>query len=280
MAKSDLIIGAHLSGGLDVITPYNQALELGASCFQMFIGNTHTFFPYPVTDERSSHALQMRIATGLKVAVHGCYVVNICYDGPERSKYKLGIKSIMEQWKAAERVGADYLVMHIGSHKGAGMDQGMAWLTEATQFILDHMKGTRCKLLYENTAGGGTQVGHVENLYQVMETINQPDRLGMCIDTTHSYADGHRLDDPGYCDEFWAKYLKHCNWVHFNNPDPKVELLSHLDRHSLPWNKAKWPEEVMIRMAGKLAGKVPLLMEADQDAYSINMMLLEEAGLL
>jgi deoxyribonuclease-4 len=280
MAKNKLIIGAHLAGGMDVAAPFNTALELGASCFQIFIGNTHTFFPYPITEEMAHKSRALRGSTGLKMAVHGCYVVNICYDGPERSKYGLGKKSIIEQLKAADRIGADFLVMHIGSHKGEGLEKGLAWLEAATHVILDATKDVKTKLLYENTAGGGTQIGHVDYLHDVLEKVNRSDRIGLCIDTTHSYADGHELDDKAYRDAFWGKYLKHCDWVHFNSPDPKVGIGSHLDRHSLPWNKAKWDQQVMLDMAGELAGKVPLCMEADEDAYSYNMMLLEEAGLL
>lgn len=160
------------------------------------------------------------------------------------------------------------------------MAHGISAFIESTKRILERTKDMKVKLLWENTAGGGTQVGRVENVAQCVSVINQRDRLGMCIDTVHSFADGHPLDMPEYRAQFWDKYKGLTDWVHFNNPDPKVKLGMHLDRHRVDWLNGRWSADTMVQIAKEWGPDVPLCMEADPTAYDVNFMILDEASLL
>lgn len=268
------VVGAHVAGEFGLLSTFDRVEELGLGCFQMFIGASNSYFPYHIGPKQAIAFRQKKADLNIKVAAHGPYMPNVC----SSKRWDASIKSIVAYMRAANELAIDFMVFHPGSHLGEGMQQGRENLIKATEIILDETASLGIKLLWENTAGGGTQVGHVQVLAEVVAYINERDALGMCLDTTHAYADQHPLDVQTYRTAFWERFGGVTDWVHFNNPDRKVKLGCHLDRHRQNWLEAKWPVEVMLDIAREWGPSVPLCMEAAPDAYDVNLMLLDEAG--
>lgn len=255
-----------------ITAPAKIAQHHGASCFQMFIGPSKGYEPFRL-GQSSIDDFKSARGEGTVVTAHGPYLPNVC----SNERWRESVVSIVKYMHVADSLGVEYMVFHPGSHKGEGADYGKELLVKATQFIIEQTKSLRTKLLWENTAGGGTQVGHVDVIADVVRLVG-PEEVGLCIDTTHSFADGHNLVDKVYRAEFWEKYSNITDWVHFNNPDRNVTLGGHLDRHRQNWLEARWPVDVMLEIADSWGSSVPLCMEADPSAYEVNFMLLGEAG--
>lgn len=273
-----MIIGGHFTGGPGILGPFDIAEEYGVRCFQMFIGS-NSYRPYDVGEQHREAFRARKASSKMIVAAHGPYLPNVCATN-EPDRIRWSIDCIVSYIDAADKLDIEYMVFHPGSHKTADMGAGIHSLIQATLEILDRTSNCKTKLLWENTAGGGTQVGHVENVATLVEATGDRSRLGMCVDTVHAYADGHSIDQGEYRQEFWKKYESLTDWVHLNNPDQKVCLGSHLDRHRQNWLDAKWPVDVMLAIAREWGESTPLCMESDPSAYEVNLMVLDEAGFI
>jgi len=270
-------IGGHFWTETGLLGSFDSAETFDVNCFQMFIGKGYQ--PYDVGLHQRVAFRNRKDVKGYLIAAHGPYMPNVCCPS-EPQRVTSSIACIVDYIRAADKLGIEFMVFHPGSHKQSTMEDGIECLYESTLEILDLTQDCRTKLLWENVAGGGTQVGHVENVAYVVNAVNDRSKLGMCIDTVHSYADGHPLDQGEYRQEFWDKYRGLTDWVHFNNPDSRVRLGSHLDRHRQNWLDAKWPVDVMLAIAREWGETTPLCMEADPSSYEVNFMILDEAGLI
>lgn len=267
-------IGAHLGGAGPINVPMDQANRLGLTCFQCFIGESNAYWPFQYPGAELQKFAGQKSTTNMTVAVHGNYIVNICYEG-EANKWGVGIRSITKQLEVCDELSADFLVMHVGSFKTQGRLRGVESLVKACAKILEG--NFKTKLLLENSAGGGTQIGHLDLLAEAVKQVNSP-KLGVCLDTVHAWSDGHDLTNKDERHKLWDSYGELVSWVHFNSPDPKAKLGGHLDRHSQPWNKCLWPEQVMIDIAQEWGPHVPLCMECSE-GYEYNLTVLEDHGL-
>ena len=89
--------------------------------------------------------------------------------------------------------------------------------------------------MLENTAGQGSNLGYTfEQLAYIIDKVEDKSRVGVCIDTCHTFAAGYDIkSESGFTETFehfdevvGFKYLK---GMHLN--DSKKELGSHVDRH-------------------------------------------------
>lgn len=275
-------IGAHLDSRHPegMVSGLHQALQqacqMKLSAMQVFLCNPSRDFFATFADEelpKLESFGELARELGVTVIVHHPYIVNPAYDGPG-SKFKLALKSISEHMKLCDLIGAKFLVAHAGSHKEMGVTHGIEKLVECTRYILS--KNYKTHLLWENAAGGGTQVAHVEDLMTVLGHFSLDANVGLCLDTAHLYADGVDLRDPPQ--GFVQSCQKRLCLMHWNSPEPKVRLGSHLDRHENPWSDCIFNPQAMFRIADMFQG-VPLIMEAAvEGAYQANLGIVHTAG--
>ena len=86
------------------------------------------------------------------------------------------------------------MVLHPGSHRGAGTEAGIRRVAEALRASLDRFPDGTARILLENTAGQGATLGRAfEELREMLDLVDAPDRLGVCLDTCHLFAAGYEL---------------------------------------------------------------------------------------
>jgi len=278
-----LRIGAHLGDGS--VSPANLvrvAEGRGFTAFQMFVGQQTNYYPYQYSPQQIQEFQSEKARTNMLVAAHGCYIANLCHTGSQ-NRWRRSVASVVDQLRCCDRLGVDFLIMHVGSPKEQTEEEGRQNLFSAVEAALAEAKPTHTTLLLENTAGGGKQP-HMEALVHVVAQAEQAgiDKIGICLDTAHAWADGWDIPNVAERSLLLAQCAPYVKWVHYNNPDAKVERGSHLDRHREAWDSAKWPIDVMQRLAEEwgVGALLPLCMEADSRAYELNWMFLEEAGLV
>ena len=135
----------------------------------------------------------------------------------------------------AEELGLPYLVFHPGAHLGEGEDIGIKRIADSINLLQSKKAKTNLTLLLEATAGQGTNLGYrFEQLADIINLIEQKEKIGACIDTCHIFAAGYDISTKdGYTKTFeeFDKIigLKRLKLFHLN--DSKKGLASRVDRH-------------------------------------------------
>lgn len=124
------------------------------------------------------------------VAVHIPYVLNLA--AVETDKHDYAVAMVKEDMERANLLGASYLVLHMGSHRGAGKETGLQQVAGVLNRALADYDGETV-LLLENTSGAGSEVGSTfEELRMVLDQVKTP-KTGICFDTCHGFAAGYDL---------------------------------------------------------------------------------------
>ena len=230
---SSFTAGAHLSIAGAIYEAIGRAVRLECDCLQIFSRNPRTWRAKALSDEDAAEFRRRRQSSGLDpVVVHVPYLINLCSSEPEL--YRRSVKEFAADLERAARIGADFFVSHVGSHKGAGPEAGLKHISSALHTILGEDPGSVLVLL-ENTAGSANSLGHrFEQLQAIIEAADRPGRLGLCLDTAHAYQAGYDVASPDGLDRTLEELdrrvgLEHLRIIHAN--DSRTHLGSGHDRH-------------------------------------------------
>lgn len=227
-------LGAHMSilGGLHLALERGQSI--GCETIQVFTRNSNRWHSKQRTPEELELFRKTQIETGIHpVVAHAIYLINLA--SPDLTVRTTSNNAFREELARCQEADIPYLVLHPGSHRGSGLDRGIARIAQGiNDAYAEHPKYTVLTLL-ENTAGQGDTIGRTfEELAQIAEHIQDRSRIGYCIDTAHALASGHELRTPeGYAETF-ARFdevlgLDKLLCVHLN--DSKYDLGAERDRH-------------------------------------------------
>ena len=229
-------IGAHVSiaGGIEN-APLNAA-AIGAKAFAMFTKNQRQWSSPPLTEE-SVQAFKANCRehgfSPKHILPHDGYLINL--GNPDSGKRAQSLKAFTDEMRRCMLLGLDRLNFHPGSHlREIPEDDCLRLIADSVNAALEETEGVTAVL--ENTAGQGSNLGYsFEQLARIMELIRDSSRIGVCIDTCHSFAAGYDLkSEEGYEKTMEAfertigfRYLR---GVHLN--DSKSILGGRLDRHN------------------------------------------------
>ena len=228
-------IGAHVSASGGVQNAPENAQKIGAKSFALFTRNQRRWTSPPLTEKSISS-----FKTGCKTAgydpghilPHDSYLINLGH--PETEALEKSRAAFLDEMQRCEQLGLQYLNFHPGSHlKKMDPDQCLERIAESVNTTLEQTQGVMAVL--ENTAGQGTNLGYrFEHLARIIENVQDKTRVGVCLDTCHTYSAGYDIKSPdGFSatlDEFdrivGMEYLKA---MHLN--DSKKAFDSRVDRH-------------------------------------------------
>ena len=192
-------IGAHVKAGKGLLPALGHGEEIGAEVIQI-----HTQSPrmwrasqHTADELRAYREAQSRHPTVAATFCHATYLINLATPDPELTRKSRA--TLVANLSTAQSMGADGLVLHIGSHRGTGLEAALAKVAEALVEAVEAVeaKGAPdrsqrpCPILLENTAGAGDTIGRsFDELSQVIDAADADDRLGVCLDTQHLWASG------------------------------------------------------------------------------------------
>lgn len=226
-------LGVHISiaGGLPEAPV--RAMELACSTMQMFSrsprGGTPTRLDKQVLLQFDRLRRQAKIDP---LVVHGPYIANLA--SPESYTWKRSVVLLKDEYERCAQLDVQYLVVHVGSHKGSGQIAGVKRVAEAINQILDR-RTQPVKILLENSAGSGQGIGNTfEDLAAIRKAVNAKASVGVCLDTAHLFAAGHPIHTKSGLEKVVTSFDKivgkmHLNLIHLN--DSKVPFDSRVDRH-------------------------------------------------
>jgi deoxyribonuclease-4 len=226
-----VIFGAHCSGGIK--KAIDRATEIGADAVQLFVQSPRAW-RFPDHDPADLAAFrQRREASALGgVLVHSLYLVNLA--SPNDDFYSKSVETMRRTVETACAIGAEGVVLHVGSHQGAGFDAGIDRVTPALEQVLE-LSSDPTWLLLENTAGAGGTIGRSpDELNAIFERLGRHPQLGICLDSCHLYASGFDVTDRVELDRLLEQIdgtfgLDRVRALHVN--DSKAPLGSNRDRH-------------------------------------------------
>jgi len=228
-------IGLHVSAAGSLDLAFDRATEVGATTFQLFTRNPNKWQFSPIPDEVVTAFREKRAKTGLRRVVdHMPYLPNLASSEPVIMKASRS--ALNEEVKRCDSLGIDYLVVHLGSHRGAGTASGVRNISEAINAALVRTRG-ESTILLENMAGQKNCVGaRFEELGMILGKVKRDGRVGVCLDTCHMYAAGFDLGSDEAVSATMAVFDEcvgndRLKVVHLN--DSKGALGSNLDRHEI-----------------------------------------------
>ncbi len=187
------ILGAHqsIAGG------YYKAVEtahwLNCDCVQIFTKNNNQWRTKELTDE-DARLFQGRLAElGVRHPLaHDSYLINLA--SPDPALWKKSVDSFVVEMLRADRLGIPYVVTHPGAHTTSSEAAGIAAVVRALDETHRQTRGIKAKCLLETTAGQGSCLGcRFEQLAAMIDGVQDPDRLGICVDTCHIFAAGYPI---------------------------------------------------------------------------------------
>jgi deoxyribonuclease-4 len=227
-----MILGAHEGVAGGVSTAFARAEADGADCLQIFTRSSRAWAVKPLEPDEIARFRAEARRTGLPVAAHSTYLINLCCDdGALRGK---SWDALADELGRCELLGVPWLVFHPGSHADA--DAGVALAAEGMAAALERVPG-KARLLVETTAGQGSSIGwRFEQVAAIRERVpaRLRRRVGVCVDTCHVHAAGYDLvSADGYERTFRelddAVGLEHVEAFHLN--DSKKGIGCRVDRH-------------------------------------------------
>ncbi|MGC9491158.1 deoxyribonuclease IV [Vibrio genomosp. F10] len=229
------LIGAHVSaaGGVD-LAPL-RAREIGANAFALFTKNQRQWKAKPLeanTISAFKANCKMLGFTTEHILPHDSYLINL--GAPEEEKLLKSRAAFIDEMERCEQLGLTLLNFHPGSHlKKISEDECLALIAESIN--LAHQAVPNVIAVIENTAGQGTNLGwRFEHLAAIIEQVEDKTRVGVCLDTCHTFSAGYDLRNKEACDKTFDEFdrvvgMHYLRAMHIN--DSKVELASRVDRH-------------------------------------------------
>ena len=273
-------VGAHVSasGGVDN-APLN-AMAIGAKAFALFTKNQRQWVAKPL-ETKTIDAFHTNLeASGIlpkHILPHDSYLINLGH--PEVEKLEKSREAFIDELERCRILGLDRLNFHPGSHLVKIPKKDPAYndklleaelgcldvIAESMNRAIEATKDSGVKLVIENTAGQGTNLGYkFEHLGHIIDKIEDKSRVGICLDTCHTFTGGYDLRTREAYDETMDAFgrivgFEYLMGMHIN--DSKPPLGSRVDRHhSLGQGEIGWDAFKFI-MNDVRMDDIPLVLE-------------------
>ncbi|XMA19339.1 hypothetical protein WAI453_012130 [Rhynchosporium graminicola] len=234
--KSAMRIGAHVSGAGGVQNAIGNALHIGGNSFALFLKSQRKWTSPPLApearDQFKAFCLEHEFDAAKHVLPHGSYLVNLAQPDAEKAAQAYGC--FLDDLQRCEALGIKLYNFHPGSTGKHPRLEAIARI--AAQLNKAHKATSSVVTVLENMAGSGNVIGSTwEDLRDIIALVDDKSRVGVCIDTCHTFAAGYDLRSPesfkktmdNFSETVGMSYLKA---LHLN--DSKTPLSSNRDLHA------------------------------------------------
>lgn len=274
-------IGAHVSAAGGVDQAPLRAKEIGANAFAIFTKNQRQWVAKPLeasTIRRFKEQYQRLGFSADYILPHDSYLINL--GAPEEDKLEKSRAAFIDEMERCNQLGLKLLNFHPGSHlKLVSEEQCLATIAESIN--LAHKAVPDVIAVIENTAGQGTNLGwRFEHLAAIIDQVEDKSRVGVCLDTCHTFAAGYDLSSFAACEATFAEFdrvvgMHYLRAMHIN--DSKGGLGSKLDRHhSLGRGEIGWDCFEYISKDPRF-DNIPLILETiDPDIWHLEIQTMRD----
>lgn len=228
-------IGRHMPLNANAAKAAEIASKLGCNAIQIFASNPTAWTPtQDITEQHLAFAAASLQYDLDPVVLHAPYLINLA--SPDEANWEKSITLLRWTLQRGALLGASFVVLHVGSHKGAGTEAGVSRVVQAIARLLPETPSSVSLLLENSVGAGNTLGGKLEDLAAVLNFLpDYAQRLGVCLDTAHLWGAGYdistatsTLEILNHCDSLIG--LERINVLHLN--DTEKALGSHRDVHA------------------------------------------------
>jgi len=189
--KHTLLLGGHMSIAGGMYKAILRGEEINCTAIQVFTKSNRQWGGKDLTEQYVKRFKDAwRNSPCVKSIVgHSTYLINL--GSPKKDVFKKSVCSLEDEVQRCIMLGIPYLVLHPGSHLGAGEDKCLKQIANALDEVLEKNHGT-FKILLETMAGQGTGVCYkFDHIAEIFGHMKHKRRLGVCFDTCHVFAAGY-----------------------------------------------------------------------------------------
>lgn len=228
-------LGRHMPTNSKPVKAVQIARQIGCNAIQIFASNPTGWRPAGDNPAASEAFVQAVRACELDpVVIHAPYLINLA--SPDDIIWEKSITLLSWTLQRGALLGARYVVFHTGSHRGSGVEAGIARIAQAIARILPETP-PEVVLLLENDVGGGNSLGHsFEQLKAVLDLLPEfAGRTDVCLDTAHLWGAGYDISSAATTEQLLHHFDKIIGFsrlkvIHLN--DTQMALGSHRDVHA------------------------------------------------
>ena len=258
------LIGGHfgLDCGFGGIA--QEAAEFGANAFALFTKPAVQWRGKVISEAASKSFGETCREHGFSsesILAHASYLLNMANPDPEkRERAKRGF---IDEMKRCRQLGIKLLDFHPGSYLGGSLGDGIKHVSECLCEAMAEVP--EVVPVIETMAGQGTNIGaELEEIRDIIAGTEDQSRVGVCIDTCHSFAAGYDIRSEEAYEKFMLKLdqtvgLSLLRGMHLN--DSKGELGSRKDRHEHIGQGAIGMEAFKLIIRDKRTDGIPLILE-------------------
>ncbi|MGE5456410.1 MAG: deoxyribonuclease IV [Ignavibacteriales bacterium] len=228
---NDIILGSHVSFTKDeqLLGSVKEALSYNANTFMIYTGAPQNTNRIGINSDMTRKAYFLMEENNIdinNVVVHAPYIINPA----NTANIDFAISFLKQEIDRVEELGLTGIILHPGSHVGAGLEKGIDSIIFVLNKVLDNDKNVN--IYIETMAGKGTEIGsNFNEIKTIIDGIKFKNKIGVCLDTCH-------INDAGYDIKNFDKVLddfdkiiglKYLKCIHVN--DSKNVMDSHKDRH-------------------------------------------------
>lgn len=281
--ESRLKFGAHVAMAGGVSKAVTNARDIGANSFALFLKSPRKWVSPDIKPEEAAEFKRLCGVHGYNprtdVLPHGSYFINLA--NPDEEKEQKAYGGFLDDLKRCEVLDIGLYNFHPGSSLDGDHNEALQKLAKN---INRAMKETKfVKVVIENMAGHGNLIGsNLEDLRDVIDMVEDKSRVGVCIDTCHTFAAGYDIRDKSKWEEFWKQFEQIIGWqylsaIHLN--DSKAPLGANRDLHQKLGYGFLGLEVFRVLANDKRLENIPIVLETpvgkDDLVYGEEIKLLE-----
>ena len=228
------ILGSHvgMSGKEMMLGSVKEALSYNADTFMLYTGAPQNTRRKDISELNIPAAWECMHTHGIRdFVVHAPYIINLA-NTVNPATYEIAVEFLALEIERTVAMGSHILILHPGSHVGAGADKGIDRIAQGINDVLT--RETDCFIALETMAGKGSEIGRTfEELADVYDKVTYNDKLRICMDTCHLNDAGYDIvhDFDGVIDRF-DKLIGKEQIALFHINDSKNERGAGKDRHA------------------------------------------------
>jgi len=223
-----------MSGDDMYLGSVKEALSYEANAFMVYTGAPQNTIRKSIKDLKIEEAVQLMKEHNLNfehVVVHAPYIINLANPDPEKRAF--AVSFLTEEVKRTAAMHVNQIVLHPGSAVGKDRVEAIKWIAEGIKQVISSTKNLSVRIALETMAGKGNEIGKTfEELKEIIDLVDEPNRISVCFDTCHTHDAGYLVKDDfqsvmNQFDQIIGK--SKISVFHIN--DSKNEIGASKDRH-------------------------------------------------
>lgn len=189
-----MIIGSHvgMSGKEMMLGSAREAVSYGADTFMFYTGAPQNTRRKDISDLNIEPAWDYMTAHGIKeILVHAPYIINLG-NTVKPETFSLAVEFLAKEIERTVSCRSNILILHPGSHVGAGTDKGIRQIIKGLNEVLS--SNIKCRIALETMSGKGSEIGRTfEEIARIYDGVVCNDKLCVCFDTCHTSDSGYDI---------------------------------------------------------------------------------------